>query len=145
MQTLAVWIYNAVWRFLSHEMWLRLGNCCAVSRNLVKLIYQSLNQSFNIPTTNSRLENSPHPPICEVIKFPTPRDDRGVKCPGNAPSGGMLNLRFYWYIKKSLLCFEQVDVFIANLLKLRQGRDLVLKRFPIKWFRWIIIINLLLI
>ena len=35
--------------------------------------------------------------MCIMIKFPTPRNDKGVKCPGYAREG-MLNLRFDGYI-----------------------------------------------
>ena len=33
-----------------------------------------------------------------IIKFPPPRDVKGVKCPGYARGGGMLKLRFDRYI-----------------------------------------------
>ena len=33
-----------------------------------------------------------------IIKFPPPRDGKGVKCPGYARGGGMLKLRFDRYI-----------------------------------------------
>ena len=36
-----------------------------------------------------------------IIKFPPPRDDKGVKCPGYA-RGGMLKLRFDRYIMSIL-------------------------------------------
>ena len=35
------------------------------------------------------------------IKFPPPRDGKGVKCPGYARGGGMLKLRFDRYIKQT--------------------------------------------
>ena len=34
-----------------------------------------------------------------MIKFPPPRDGKGVKCPGYARGGGMLKLRFDRYIR----------------------------------------------
>ena len=36
-----------------------------------------------------------------IIKFPSPRDGKGVKCPGYA-RGGMLKLRFDRYINELL-------------------------------------------
>ena len=33
-----------------------------------------------------------------IIKFPPPRDGKGVKCPGYARGGGVLKLRFDRYI-----------------------------------------------
>ena len=39
-----------------------------------------------------------------IIKFPPPRDGKGVKCPGYARGGGgMLKLRFDRYISSTLL------------------------------------------
>ena len=41
----------------------------------------------------------PHPWKTLIIKFPPPRDNKDVKCPGCAPGGGgMLKLRFDRYI-----------------------------------------------
>lgn len=49
----------------------------------------------NLPVTESKLQHPHHEievrvqipyPICEVIKFPTPRDDRGTKAVGGSAS-----------------------------------------------------------
>ena len=47
-----------------------------------------------------------------MIKFPPPRDGKGVKCPGYAWGGGMLKLRFDRYIMEPqhlVLTLEPVD------------------------------------
>ena len=45
-----------------------------------------------------------------IIKFPPPRDGKGVKCPGFARGGGMLKLRFDRYIIKSFVFFCVVNI-----------------------------------
>ena len=65
-----------------------------------------------------------------IIKFPPPRDGKGVKCPGYAWGGGMLKLRFDRYITTFTFNsrFETLDVdniriwifpllWILNMLK----------------------------
>ena len=46
-------------------------------------------------------------PLCIGIKFPTPGKVEAVKCPGYA-RGGMLKLRFEWYIKQAKAKIKRV-------------------------------------
>ena len=45
-----------------------------------------------------------------IIKFPSPWDGKGVKCPGYA-RGGMLKLRFDRYINLMSLSTQEANVY----------------------------------
>ena len=53
-------------------------------------------------------------PLCMGIKFPTPGKVKAVKCPGYA-RGGMLKLRFQWYITKPRHGFSQINCWMSRL------------------------------
>ena len=68
-------------------------------RNIRPLHMKSRVQ-FKFPTPNAWGSNSPPPWKTLIIKFPPPRDGKGVKCPGEwgGGGGGVLKLRFDRYI-----------------------------------------------
>ena len=84
-----------------------------------------LRHDFSTHVESARIEASdqiPHP-LRVVIKFPSSRAGKGVKCPGNA-RGWMLKLRFDWYIMaaangykcEQLVRFESDKLFFLPLI-----------------------------
>ena len=57
-------------------------------------------------------DQMPAPGKTKLIKFPPSRAGKDVKCPGMPGGGGMLKLRFDWYItilKIAILTFSGSD------------------------------------